>query len=180
MLETETFLHPWTGHVDAPLRLVENVVRPAWVDEYSHMNMAHYLTVCDQANWAFFNWINDPMRMEARNGHEYVIVENHVTYCGELAEGCAFAIETQLLAHDAKCYILFHRVLDGSGQVAATNEVKMLGFNLRTRRPDPWGNTPARASRLSRTHIAACLLRPRVRTRSLSKPEDHGRSECDR
>ena len=153
MLETETFLHAWTGRVDAPLRLVENTVRPEWVDEYGHMNMAHYLTACDQANWAFFNWINDPLRMEARDGHEYVIVENHVTYSGELAEGDTFAIETQLLDWDAKRYILFHRVLDASGQVAATNEAKMLGFNLRTRRPEAWDAIPSeRLARIAEAH----------------------------
>ena len=103
MLETETFLHDWTGDVAAPLRLVENVVKPHWVDEYGHMNMAHYLTVCDQANWAFWNWVNHPVQaIEGRAGHEYVIVENHVTYSGELAEGDGFSITTQLLELDAK------------------------------------------------------------------------------
>ncbi len=139
MLVTETFLHPWTGGIASPLRLVENTVKPEWVDEYHHLNMAHYLTICDQANWAFWNWINAPEQtIEARKGHEYIIVENHVTYTGELAEGAAFAIETQLTDLDDKRYILFHRVLDSDGNLAATNEVKCLGFNLETRRPEAW------------------------------------------
>ena len=139
MLVTETFLHDWTGRIEAPLRLVENVVKPDWVDEYHHLNMAHYLTICDQANWAFWNWVNHPEQtIEARAGHEYIIVENHVTYTGELAEGAAFAIETQLTDLDDKRFILFHRVLDADGGLAATNEVKCLGFNLDSRRPEAW------------------------------------------
>ncbi len=139
MLVTETFLHDWTGRIASPLRLVENTVRSEWVDEYHHLNMAHYLTICDQANWAFWNWINAPEQtIEARAGHEYVIVENHVTYTGELAEGAAFAIETQLTDLDEKRFILFHKVLDAQGGLAATNEVKCLGFNLDTRRPEVW------------------------------------------
>ncbi|MDJ1006190.1 MAG: thioesterase family protein [Paracoccaceae bacterium] len=139
MVLTETFLHDWTGEIAAPLRLVENTVKPEWVDEYRHLNMAHYLTICDQANWAFWNWINAPEQtIEARLGQEYVIVENHVTYSGELAEGAGFSIETQLTDLDAKRFILFHRVLDGDGGLAATNEVKCLGFNLQTRRPEDW------------------------------------------
>ena len=139
MLVTETFLHDWTGDVASPLRLVDNVVKSEWVDEYHHLNMAHYLTICDQANWAFWNWVNAPdQTIEARRGHEYIIVENHVTYTGELAEGAAFYIETQLTDLDDKRFILFNRVRDADGDLSATNEVKCLGFNLDTRRPEPW------------------------------------------
>lgn len=154
MLVTETFLHDWTGDIAAPLSLVQNVVKPDWVDEYQHLNMAHYLTICDQANWAFWNWVNAPdQTIEARAGHEYVIVENHVTYTGELAEGARFRIETQLTDLDAKRYILFHRVLDADGALAATNEVKCLGFNLETRRPESWRSVVGeRLEQIHRTH----------------------------
>ncbi|MEM0949174.1 MAG: thioesterase family protein [Pseudomonadota bacterium] len=139
MLVTETFLHDWTGDVATPLRLVDNVVKPEWVDEYHHLNMAHYLTICDQANWAFWNWVNAPdQTIEARVGHEYIIVENHVTYTGELAEGAAFYIETLLTDLDDKRFILFHRVRDQHGGLSATNEVKCLGFDLNARRPEKW------------------------------------------
>lgn len=139
MVVTETFLHAWTGEIAAPLALVENTVKPQWVDEYQHLNMTHYLTICDQANWAFWNWINAPEQtIAARHGHEYVIVENHVAYLGELAEGARFSIQTQLTDVDAKRFILFNTVLDNEGSVAATNEVKCLGFNLETRRAEPW------------------------------------------
>ena len=144
MMETETFLHDWTGDIAPP----ENTVKPEWVDEYGHLNMAHYLTICDQANWAFFNWINHPVQtIEEREGHEYVIVENHVCYLGELVEGDAFTITTQLTALDDKRYLLFHRVLDADDNIAATNEVKVLGFNLETRRPENW--QPVVATRLA-------------------------------
>ncbi|MCT4557162.1 MAG: thioesterase family protein [Pelagimonas sp.] len=139
MLETETILHDWTEEIATPLRLVENVVKPEWIDEYGHLNMAHYLTICDQANWAFWNWLNFPENsIEARGGAEYVIVENHVTYTGELAQGDAFVIETQLLAVDGKRYVLFHRVLNEAGDCCATNEVKVLGFDLNARRACVW------------------------------------------
>lgn len=148
MHQTDTFLHPWTGEIAVPLRLVENRVRAEWVDEFGHLNMAHYLTICDQANWAFWNWLNHPVQdIAGRNGHEYVIVENHVTYTGELAEGAAFSVETQLTALDDKRYLLFHRVLDAQGGLSATNEVKVLGFNLGTRRPEAW--QPGVAARLA-------------------------------
>jgi acyl-CoA thioester hydrolase len=157
MTDTDAFLHDWTGEVAAPLRLVHGAVRQEWIDEYGHLNMAHYLTICDQANWAFWNWVNAPRQtMESRQGHEYVIVENHVIYRAELAEGAEFAIQTQLTDLDDKRYILFHRVLDEDGELAATNEVKCLGFDLRSRRPEPWGSVVAR--RLARVEEAHAVL----------------------
>ncbi|ASP18755.1 L-carnitine dehydrogenase [Antarctobacter heliothermus] len=157
MLVTETFLHDWTGDTAAPLVLVRNTVKSDWVDEFHHLNMAHYLTICDQANWAFWNWINAPVQtIEARQGHEYAIVENHVTYTGELAEGDAFSIETQLLDVDAKRLVLFHRVMDADGNLSATNEVKFLGFNLNTRRAENW--QPQVIDRLAQVLAAHAML----------------------
>jgi YbgC/YbaW family acyl-CoA thioester hydrolase len=122
--------------------------------------MAHYLTICDQANWAFWNWINAPEQtIEARAGHEYVIVENHIIYRAELVEDAAFAISTQLTDLDEKRYILLHRVHNTDGGLAATNEVKCLGFNLSSRRPEPWREMVAeRLRRVQEAH--ARLPRP--------------------
>ncbi len=166
MASAEVFEHPWTGEVAAPLRLVHGTVRREWIDEYGHLNMAHYLTICDEANWAFWNWINAPRHtMEARDGHEYVIVETHVTYRAELGEGAAFAIETQLTDLDDKRYILFHRVRAADGGLAAANEVKCLGFDLRSRRPEPWGDVVAQ--RLEHVHQVHTVL---------GRPEQSGAS----
>lgn len=160
MAQAETFLHDWDGAVAVPLRLVHATVKREWIDEYGHLNMAHYLTICDEANWAFWNWVNAPEQtMEQRDGHEYVIVENHVIYRAELAEGAAFSIETQLTDLDNKRYVLFHAVLNADGDISATNEVKCLGFDLRSRRPEEWRSFVGQ--RLERIlHAHAGLGRP--------------------
>jgi YbgC/YbaW family acyl-CoA thioester hydrolase len=160
VIATETFLHDWTGRIDAPLHLVAARVKPEWVDDYNHLNMAHYLTICDQATWAFWNWVNAPAQtIEAREGHEYVVVESHIIYSGELVEGEAFRIETQLTDVDEKRIILFNRVLNPEGNLAATNEVKCLAFNLETRRPEAWqGRVGERLRVILDTH--AKLSRP--------------------
>ncbi len=164
-MKTETILHDWTGEIATPLRLVDTRVKPEWVDEYQHLNMAHYLTICDQANWAFWNWINHPAQeMDARAGHEYVIVENHVHYIGELPLEAPLYVTTQLIGLDDKRFILFHRVWDGrDDSLAATNEVKSLGFNLAERRIEGW--QPAVAERL------AAIL---AAHESLGRPEQAG------
>jgi len=131
---------PWAGKIDAPLTLFRTVVRSEWLDEFRHVNIAHYLTICDHANWAFWNWINAPEgTIDARGGSEYAIVENHVHYLDELAEGTPIHVTTQLTGLDARRYLLFHHVWKSeSGALAATNEVKVLGFNLKTRRSETW------------------------------------------
>jgi YbgC/YbaW family acyl-CoA thioester hydrolase len=166
MGETYDPPRPWTGAIPAPLRLFETRVRPEWIDDFGHVNIAHYLTICDHANWAFWNWINAPEgTMEARGGHEYVIVENHVRYLDELVLDEPIHVETQLLGHDDKRLVLFHRVFKSeAGALSATNETKWLAFDLSARRPEPW--RPAPAERLAA--IAAAHA-------GLGAPEEAGR-----
>lgn len=145
---------------DAPLRLWEGPVEPDWIDEFGHVNIAHYLTIADKANWAFWNAVNAPDDMDARGGHEYVIVENHVRYGAELTAEDTVRIETQVLAHDAKRFILFHRLIRvADGALSATNEAKFLGFSLVDRRPEAWSErVAARLAEIADAHGA--LSRP--------------------
>jgi len=130
----------WNGDIATPLRLYETRVKPEWIDEFNHVNIAHYLTICDQSNWRFWNGINVPEgTMEARAGHEYVIVENHVHYISELSLDESIYVTTQVLGADDKRYILFHRVYKAENDtLSATNEVKCIGFNLNERRIEAW------------------------------------------
>lgn len=139
----------WTGSVETPLVLFRTNVREDWIDVFEHVNTAHYLTIGDHANWAFWNWINGPQgTMESREGHEYVIVQNSVNYLDEIALGTPIHVSTQLLDVDDKRYVLFHQIWKSEGNVlAATNEVKCLGFDLNARRPERW--RPVVAERLA-------------------------------
>lgn len=156
---------PWTGEIAAPLKLFETRIRPEWIDEFKHVNIAHYLTICDHANWAFWNWLNHPESdIESRGGKEYVIVENHVHYLDELALDQPIYVTTQLIDLDEKRYILFHKVCKAEdGTVAATNEVKFLAFDLEARRPMAWRPT-----------VAARLAEARAAHDALERPEQAG------
>lgn len=150
----------------APLTGWTGEVIPDWLDEFGHVNIAHYLTICDQANWAVWNALNAPeTRMEDRGGQEYVIVENHVCYLDELRGGERVSVTTQLLAHDAKRMILFHEVWTGAGVRAATNEAKFLAFDLEARRAATW-----------RPAVAAALERLAAVHDGLPRPAEAGRA----
>jgi len=128
-----------------PLTLYEGRVRPEWVDEYGHMNMSHYVLVCDLATYAFWERVNDDRTLEQRGGAEYAVVETHVNYLREVVLDDLLRVSTQLLGADAKRFRLFHTLHHAaSGEVAATNEVLALGFDLGSRRVRPFGE-PVRA-----------------------------------
>lgn len=112
----------------------EAVVKPEWIDDYGHLNMAFYVLICDLATAAFWDAMNAPVPQAERGGAEYAVVETHVNYLGELREGAPVAVTTQLLAADAKRFRLFHRMYHArEDYLAATNEVMALGFHLKTR-----------------------------------------------
>lgn len=147
-----------------PLKLYETRVKAEWIDDYDHMNVAHYITVCDQANWEFWRLVNDGRGMEERDGHEYVIVENHVVYINELPLGTPIHVTTQLLSYDDKRHILFHHLWrTEDGVLSATNEVKGLGFNLKERRIE----------RFQRS-VLANLERLHAEHRALGTPDQAG------
>ncbi|MBT5435317.1 MAG: thioesterase family protein [Alphaproteobacteria bacterium] len=120
--------------VDPRLFQLEMVVKPEWIDEYGHLNMAYYVLICDHATSGFWDAMNAPLTQDKRDGGEYAVVETHVNYLDEVRAGDSVLVTTQVLAADSKRYRLFHRMYHaGKGYLAATNEVMSLGFNLNTR-----------------------------------------------
>ena len=112
----------------------DSVVRPEWIDEFGHLNMAYYVLICDSATFNFWDVVNGDRKLEDRGGSEYAVVEAHVNYLDEVREGDPLRITTQLLAADAKRFRLFHTMYHAEkGYRAATNEVMALGFNLNER-----------------------------------------------
>ena len=119
---------------NAPLTLYEGQVQDLWIDEFGHMNMSRYLEVCDFSTYAFWELVNAPKDLEARDGAEYAVVEAHINYMSELRQGDPLSITTQLMAADQKRFQLFHCLYHGeTKELVATNEVMALGFDLRAR-----------------------------------------------
>ncbi len=120
--------------IDPRLFQLRASVKPEWIDEYGHLNMAYYVLICDHATAAFWDAMNAPRMQDQRDGAEYAVVETHVNYLDEVREGDPVLVTTQVIAADTKRYRLFHRMYhEDKGYLAATNEVMSLGFNLNTR-----------------------------------------------
>ncbi len=125
-----------------PLILHRDAVKPEWVDEYDHMNLAYYVLVCDEATYEFWKLVNSYRSLEERNGLEYAVVETHVNYIREVRLGDPLIVSTQLLGHDEKRFHIFHTLSHAEEKfVAATNEVMALGFNLDLRGIQPFSDS---------------------------------------
>ncbi|MGY8997727.1 MAG: acyl-CoA thioesterase, partial [Alphaproteobacteria bacterium] len=73
--------------IDSRLFQLRVTVKPEWIDEYGHLNMAYYVLICDHATASFWDVMNAPRMQDERDGAEYAVVETHVNYLDEVREG---------------------------------------------------------------------------------------------
>ena len=122
---------PFTGHTA--------VVRPEWIDENGHMNMAYYVVVFDGAIdhlWSALG-LGEPYRR--RTQHGTFAAEAHIRYRAELLLGDRVQVTTQILGADSKRIHLAHEMVrKEGGEVVAQQEVMLLHVSLVTRRVVPF------------------------------------------
>ena len=143
---------PFTGHTAT--------VRPEWIDENGHMNMAYYVVVFDQAIdhlWAAIG-LGEAYRQRTRHGT--FAAEAHIAYRAELLEGDRVQVATQILGADSKrVHLAFEMRRDDTAAVVAQQEVMLLHVNLETRRVVPFlPDAAASVAAAARAH--AVLPRP--------------------
>jgi carnitine 3-dehydrogenase len=95
-----------------PLRLLDTVVRPEWVDYNRHMSDFRYGQVFGDAMDALFRQIGvDEAYRDTRR--MYYSVESHLKHLGEAKAGEPLYVTTQLLGVDDKRLHVFHRMHRG-------------------------------------------------------------------
>ena len=105
-----------------PLRLLDTVVRPEWVDYNRHMSDFRYGQLFGDATDALFRQIGvDEAYRDT--GRMYYSVESHVKHLGEAKAGEPLFVTTQLVGVDDKRLHVFHRMHRGrDGMEIATAE----------------------------------------------------------
>jgi carnitine 3-dehydrogenase len=100
------------GEAGKPLRLLDTVVRPEWVDYNRHMSDFRYSQVFGDAMDALFRraGVDEAYR---NSGRMYYSVENHVKHLGEAKAGEPLYVTTQILAVDEKRLHVFHSMHRG-------------------------------------------------------------------
>ena len=115
-----------------PLRLVDTVVRPEWIDYNRHMSDSRYGQVFGDAMDSLFRLVGVDEAYRA-TGRMYYSVETHVRYLGEAKVGEALHVTTQLLAVDEKRLQVFHRLFRGrDAALIATDEQMHLHVDTAT------------------------------------------------
>ena len=113
-------------------------VKPEWVDHYGHMNLAYYLVAFDMATdvlWPSL-WLGEGFRAR---GLGTFAVESWQGYVREVVLDAPLAVESDVLAFDAKRLLIRHRLYHaGEGWLTAENEVLFLCVDLMTRRVSAW------------------------------------------
>ncbi|WP_149536221.1 thioesterase family protein [Siccirubricoccus phaeus] len=114
------------------------VVRPDWVDNNGHMNMAFYLAVFDMATDQLWPKLGLGPAFRAK-GLGTFAAETWVSYVREVHEGMPLACTNEVLAHDGKRLLAVHRMYHATeGWLAAENEVLYLCVDLSVRRVTSW------------------------------------------
>ncbi|MBN9563691.1 MAG: thioesterase family protein [Alphaproteobacteria bacterium] len=116
----------------------EDTVRPEWIDNNDHMNLAYYVLVFSGATDALAARLALPGRLR--------VTQMHTVYEREVTLGDRLRVATHLLAADASRLHLFHEMFQAEqGYRAATLEIVV----------EHQGDFPPEA----RTRIAGLLAR---------------------
>jgi len=162
MTEASKFPAPFDRHVEP--------VRPEWIDYNGHMNVAYYVLAFDYATDTFFEAMDFGEAWRRRSGRSFFAVEGHIRYLGELKPGERLAVETVLLAADAKRIHYFHTMRNAAtGAIAATVEYLSLHVDMAGRRSVAFSpEDRVRIDGFARAH--AGLARPEAAGRRVSMP----------
>jgi len=120
-----------------PLRLLDTVVRPEWVDYNRHMSDFRYGQLFGDATDALFRQIGvDEAYRDT--GRMYYSVESHVKHLGEAKAGEPLYVTTQLLGVDDKRLHVLHRMHRGrDGVEIATAEQMYLHVDTAAAKASP-------------------------------------------
>ncbi|MCO6184697.1 carnitine 3-dehydrogenase [Rhizobium sp. L1K21] len=147
-----------------PLRLVETIVNPAWVDYNGHMTEHRYLQVFGDTTDALLRHVGVDLDYVA-SGHSYYTVETHIRHLGEAKLGERIYSTCQILACDDKRLHVFHTIHNAeSGATLATGEQMLLHVD-----------TAAGKAVAAPAHITGKINEIAGKQAALSWPEGAGR-----
>ncbi len=115
-----------------PVVTVRRAVPLDWTDYNGHMNEARYLQAFGDATDRMMAVVGCDAEYIASGG-SYFTAETHIRHLDEVHAGAKIHIETQVLAGEGKKMHLFHRMFEGSRELA-TGEHMLIHVSLATRK----------------------------------------------
>ncbi|OFZ17676.1 MAG: hypothetical protein A2Z20_00490 [Bdellovibrionales bacterium RBG_16_40_8] len=104
------------------------------LDSFSHMNHATYLQLFEQARWELVTERGYGLKKILATQIGPTILEAHIHYNRELLLRENITIETECTEYRRKIGKIFQRMINSQGQEAATLEIKLGLFDLKTRK----------------------------------------------
>ncbi|MEQ9639560.1 MAG: thioesterase family protein [Alphaproteobacteria bacterium] len=143
-----------------PLELLRTSVKPEWIDYNGHMNVAYYVLVFDHGTDGLFGIIDIGAEYVKRTNMSAFVLETHVQYIREVAEGAPLKMTGQVLDADDKRIHLYSELFHADeGFLSATSELMLLHVDLGARGAAPF--PPAVQARVDAIRTAhAGLPRP--------------------
>ena len=115
--------------IEAPLRLHQTTVKPAWCDYNGHMSESSYLLVVGDNADAFFRYFGIDENYRANGGSLYT-AETHLHHLDECNEGDQLTFTLQVLGVDRKRVHIVHEVLNADEKPVATAEQMLLHVDM--------------------------------------------------
>ena len=113
-------------------------VEPAWLDPNGHMNVAFYMTAFDRGSDPFFDDCGLGWDYTRAGVGSIFATGCNVDYRHELLAGDPLRVTTQLIDLSEKMIHLYASLYhDGTGALAATQEILFMHVSLSTRRSAP-------------------------------------------
>jgi acyl-CoA thioester hydrolase len=108
-------------------------VDPAWIDEYGHMNAAHYVGIFDRVGFQLLREVGVGLDYTEATRCGIYTMNVHVAYLREVLAGDPLALRIRLLeADDKRLLCLMELMQTRDGYVAATMEQLSLHVDLET------------------------------------------------
>jgi acyl-CoA thioester hydrolase len=115
------------------------IVRPDWVDDNGHMNLAYYLVLFDGGSDAMFEVLGIGQAYREAVGCTSFAAETHIVYEREMRAREAAEIFTTVVGVDEKRLHLAHEMYRaGEEPRVALQEILFVSVDLATRRASPW------------------------------------------
>lgn len=119
----------------APLEIHHAEVPAEWIDYNGHMNVAYYVMAFDQATDSFFDLVGLGVEYAEQTSNSAFVLENHVNFRQEVAQGDPLRFTLQLLDADQKRLHLYLEMFHADeGYLSATLEQLIVHVDLEARK----------------------------------------------
>src|SRR5690242_12740746 len=119
------------------MRTYSGVVYPAQTDAMGHMTVQYYVAAFDQAMWHLVAELGYRPEWQSERGEGWADVRHDLTFSKELRAGSLFRVESSVMAIGKTSLSTRHRLFSSGGDLASTDEIKSVYFDLIERKALP-------------------------------------------